>query len=110
MELWIYRRMKKISWIDKKTNKEVLEMMGEEGRLLKTIRQRQLRFVGYIIREESIEKPSLEGRVEECSSRGRQRQDFLQGLTTAAGTKLVEILRLAQDSNGFRNMVANVRL
>ena len=35
MELWIYRRTKKISWIDKKTNKEVLEMMGEERRLLK---------------------------------------------------------------------------
>jgi len=31
--------MKKISWIDKKANKEVLEMMGEEQRLLKTIRQ-----------------------------------------------------------------------
>ena len=53
--------MKKISWIDKKTNKEVLEMMGEERRLLKTIHQRQLRFVGHIIREESIEKLSLEG-------------------------------------------------
>jgi len=39
MELWIYRCMKKISWIDKKANKEVLEMMGEEQRLLKTIRQ-----------------------------------------------------------------------
>ena len=66
MELRIYHSMKKISWIDKKANKEVLEMMGEEQKLLKTIRQRQLRFVRHIFREESIEKLSLEGRVEGC--------------------------------------------
>ena len=30
MELWIYCRMKKISWLDKKKNKEGLEMMEEE--------------------------------------------------------------------------------
>ena len=85
-------------------------MMGEEQKLLKTIRQRQLRFVRHIFREESIEKLSLEGRVEGCRRRGRQRQDLLQGLATAAGTRTVEILRLAQSTNGFRNMVANVRL
>ena len=62
-------------------------MMGEERRLLKTIRQRQLRFVGHSIREDLIEKLSLEGRVERYRSRGRQRQEFLQGLATAAGTK-----------------------
>jgi len=78
--------------------------------LVKTIRQRQLRFLGQIVREESIEKLSQEGRVEGCRSRGRQRQDFLQGLATAVGAKTVEMLRPALDRNGFRNMVANVRL
>ena len=102
--------MKKISWIDKKKSKEVLEMMEEERRVLKTSHQRELRFVGHIIREGSIQKPSLEGRVEGCRSRGRQRQDFLQGLTTAAGTTSMEILQLAQDSNGFRNMITNITL
>jgi len=52
-------------------------MMGEEQKLLKTIRQRQLRFVRHIVREESIEKLSLEGRLEGCRSRSRLRQDFL---------------------------------
>ena len=107
METWIYRRMKKILWIDK-SNKEVLQMMGEERKLLKTICQRQLRFIGHIVREDSIEKLSLEGRVEGCRSRGRQRQDCLQGLAMAAGMRMktVELLRLAQDRNGFKNMHA----
>ena len=110
MEMWIYSRMKKIPWIDKKSSKEVLEMIGEERKFLKTIRQRQLRFIGLIVREDSIEKLNLKGRVEGCRSRGRQRQDFLQGLAKAVGMKTVELLRLAQDRNGFKNMVANVRL
>ncbi|XP_069973546.1 uncharacterized protein [Penaeus vannamei] len=110
MEMWIYRPMKKISWIEKKTNKQVLEMVGEERNLLKTIRQGQLRFVGHITREDSIEKLSLEGRAEGCRSRGRQRQDFLQGLAMVAGMKTTELLRLAHDRDGFKKMVANVRL
>ena len=100
--------MKKISWIDKKTNKKVLEMMGEERKLLKTIHQRQLKFVGHIVREQSIEKLSLEGRVGGCRSRGRQRQDFLQCLTIVVGMKKMEMLQLAQGRNGFRNMVTNM--
>ena len=92
MELWIYYHMKNISWIDKKANKEALEMMLEERRLLTTICQGQLRFVLHIVIEESIEKLNLEGGVEGCGRRGRQRQDFFQGLAMAAGTESVEIL------------------
>ena len=91
--------MKKILWIDKKSNKDVLEMIGEERKLLKTIRQRQLRFIGHIVREDLIKKLSLEGKVEGCRSRGRQRQDFLQGLAKAVGMKTMELLWLAQDRN-----------
>ena len=75
--------MKKISWIEKNSNEKVLELVGEDRSLLKTTRQRQLRFVGHITREDSIEKLSLEGRMEGSRSRGRQRKDFLQGLATS---------------------------
>ena len=73
MEMWLYRHMKKISWIEKKSDEEVLEMVREDRSLLATIRQRQLRFVAHITREDSIEKLSLEGRVEGSRSRGRQK-------------------------------------
>ena len=73
--MWIDYHMKKLSWTDKKTNKEVLEMIGEERELLKAIRQRQLKFVGHIFREASIEKLRVESRVEGWWSRGRQRHE-----------------------------------
>ena len=74
--------------------------------MLKTILQRQLIFVGHIVGEDLIEKLSLEGRMEGCRSRGRQRQDSLESLAMAAGMTTVEIPRLAKDRNGFNNMVA----
>ena len=49
-EMWFYRRMM-ISWTQKKINEEILSMVQEKKRLLKTIIQRQLRFVGHIMRK-----------------------------------------------------------
>ena len=63
IEMWICRCMKKMSWMDKNQ--------------LKSSLQRQLRFVGHIVGEDSIEKLSLEGKVKGYRSRGKQRKDFL---------------------------------
>ena len=98
-----------ISWIEKKSNEELLEMVGEDWNLLKIIHLRQLRFVGHITREDSIEKMSSEGRLEGSRRRGRQRKDFLQGLVTIVGMKTTELVRSAYDRNGFKKMVANAR-
>jgi len=40
-EMWIWRRMEKISWKDKITNVDVLKRVNEERSLLKEIWQRK---------------------------------------------------------------------
>src|ERR1700733_10483390 len=40
-EMWTWRKMEKISWTEQKTNEELLEMIDEERKLMKTIRERQ---------------------------------------------------------------------
>ena len=57
-------------------------LADEERTLMKSIRQRQLRFLGYTIREESIEKLAIEGKVEGKRARGRQRLTYMDGLTS----------------------------
>ena len=43
--------------------------------------------------------------------RGRtQRQDFVQGLEMIAGMKTIQLLWLARDRTGFKNIVTKVRL
>ena len=38
-EMWFFRRILKISWTEKKSNQEVLEMANKERSLMKTIRK-----------------------------------------------------------------------
>ena len=43
-KMWIYRRISKISWTDKMSNKEVLRRANANRQLMKTIQQRSLQF------------------------------------------------------------------
>jgi len=36
-EMWLYRRILRISWVDKVTNETILERMGKEKEVMKTI-------------------------------------------------------------------------
>ena len=45
-EMWYIRRIMRISWTEKKSNEEVMEMAGYKRSLFKTIRKKQLQFLG----------------------------------------------------------------
>ena len=49
-EMWFLRRMLRIPWTARVFNEEVMRRAGVERRLLKTIRKKQLNFVGHIMR------------------------------------------------------------
>ena len=47
-ETWVWRRMERVSWKDKKTNEEVLKLVGKNRSLLTTIViRRKTRLVTY---------------------------------------------------------------
>ena len=47
-EMWCYRRMLKIRWVDKVTNEEVLRQIDEERSVWKNIVKRRGRLIGHI--------------------------------------------------------------
>ena len=55
-EMWIYRRIGRVSWKEKKTNKEVLQQLGMKKELLKEIKIRQIKYFGHIKRHDTILK------------------------------------------------------
>ena len=62
----------RISWADKLTNEAVLEKVGAERQLLKTIRRRQWKFVEHELRREGrIEKSIFEADLGGKRARGR---------------------------------------
>ena len=118
-ELWFYRRMMKISWVDHITNEEVLRRAGTERKIMKTIRKRQIEFLGHVMRKEGLEELMLTGRVNGKRSRGRQRLTYLESLskwmteqvdeTEKLQVARLKILRTAKDRELWRTMVVNVR-
>jgi hypothetical protein len=49
-EIWYWRRMEKITWSEKVTNEQVLELIGEKRTILNYILRRKANWIGHILR------------------------------------------------------------
>ena len=76
-EMWIWRRIERISWMDHWKNVDVLLLVDERRSLIDTIRQRQKNWIGHILRGESLLRTVLEGRIPGKKTRGRPRMMLL---------------------------------
>ena len=62
--MWVWRRMGKVSWMDKRTNGQVLSSMSEKRSLIKTIWDRKKNWIGHVVRGDGLMKLVQEGRME----------------------------------------------
>ncbi|GFO45448.1 eukaryotic translation initiation factor 3 subunit f [Plakobranchus ocellatus] len=94
----------------KKSNELVLKEANLGRSLIKTIRQRQLRFLSHICRHKGLEHLVISGKVEGKRSRGRQRITFIENLKSWAIGKGSNnnFIRLTENRFEWRNMIANV--
>src|SRR6218665_759978 len=76
-EMWVWRKMEKISWRDMKTNEEVLQTVQEERCLMEVIWRRKKNWVGHILRGESLLREVIEGQMIGKRPRGRKRLGML---------------------------------
>jgi len=58
-EMWIWRRMEKISWLDKVT---VLRRVNEDRQILNCIWQRKHRWIGHVLRHDGLLHEIFESR------------------------------------------------
>src|SRR3984885_10641832 len=76
-EMWIWRRMERISWVEHKSNEEVLKQVNEERSLMNTIRTRQKNWIGHVLRSNSLQRDIMEGKMDGFKGRGRPRKKLL---------------------------------
>ena len=72
-EMWVWRKMEKVKWTDKKINVEVLSIVKETKRFLSEIRRRKKRWIGHILRHDNMLRSVLDARMEGKRPRGRRR-------------------------------------
>ena len=53
-EMWFLRRMLRISWTEIKSNDEVTRIAGVTPSLIKSVRRRQMNFVGHVYRKKMV--------------------------------------------------------
>ena len=107
-EMWFYRRMLRVPWTARKTNKEILEEADAQRGLMNKIRKRQTCFIGHVIRMEGLEHLATTGKLDGRRARGRQREKIMDSVTSWIGKKCVkELIRAASDRDDWRDMIAN---
>ena len=106
-ELWGYRRMLKISWTEKVTNKEVLSRMKMKKHLFTIIQIRKLKYFGHINRHSSMQTTLLNGRVNGKRERGRLRTSWTSNIKEWTGKSYIEAVRLTSNRYDRRIIALN---
>ena len=79
-EMWLWRRMARVSWTDRKTNEEVLRMVEQSRKLWETILERKKNWIGHVLRGNGLMLEVMEARMEGKRGRGRPRRGMLEDL------------------------------
>ena len=109
--MWFIKRMLRVSWTEKKTNDAVLDDAGVQRSLIKTIRKRQLQFLGHLNRHKGLEHLVLTGKIEGKRSPGRQRTRYVNSLnkwTTKNIYNDISFPRVSEDRDEWRSMITDV--
>ena len=98
--------MEKISWKEKKTNENVLEMVGDTRKLVHVILERKKNWIGHVLRGDGLLKEVMEGRLEAKRPKGSSRIGMLEELKEGPNAN---IKRRAENrsgpASGWRNWV-----
>jgi len=88
-----------LSWVDKKTNQEIFDTIGEKRSLLESVMKRKKNWIGHAVRGDGLLKQVLEGRMEGMRPRGRPMFGIIDDLKEGS---YVKIKRRAEDRVAWR--------
>jgi len=80
VEMWIWRKMEKISWTAKVSNSEVLNRVNENRCIISMINQRKCRWLGHVLWHDVLLWDALEGRMTGKCTRGRKRLQLMSNI------------------------------
>ena len=108
--MWSYRRMLRISWTKKVSNKEVLQLIHAK-------KTKKLKYFGHMIRQDKIQRALLEGKINAKRGRGRPRVNWTMNINDWSGKSYAAAVRTnstterrlanhcIQPSNAGRNLM-----
>ena len=111
LEMYLYRRILRISWTQKVTNIEVLRRMNKSKEILQTVKERKLQYLGQIMRGEIYEilRLIIEGKIAGKRSIGRRQNSWVKDLRRWFNRISTDIFRAAVSKVTISNWIVNLR-
>src|SRR6218665_2210601 len=106
-EMWIWRKMQRISWTEK-TNESVRMEIGIEDETLQQTALRKLGFFGHVMRSDEMEKRMVMEKGDGRRRRGRPRRKWMNEIHEVTGMKLAELRDVTAERKHWRRMVKTV--
>ena len=109
-EMWIWRKMLRISWTEKRTNESVREELGIERdeTLQQTATWRKLSYFGHVMRSNGLEKELMTACGEGRRRRGRPRKRWLDEVQEKSGMNLEELREATRERGHWRGYIKNI--
>ena len=107
-EVWLYKRMLKISWKEHKTTGEVLHKIKTKRPFLNTIKKRKCQYFGHIIRGNGVQRLLIEGKINGRIGRGRPRTMWTDNIKEWTKISYNDCIRVAQGRERWRSMTADL--
>ncbi len=108
-ELWCWRRLLRVPWTEKRTNKSVLQEIKPECSLEASMVKLKLSYFGHIMRrQDSLEKEIMLGMVGGKRCRGRQKKRWIDTIKEDTNLTLTQLNKMVHDRNKWRSLIHRI--
>ena len=106
-EMWLYRRLLRVKWDEKRTNDSILKELKVKRELVSIVIKRKLSFFGHTIRNNkcTLMKDILQGSLESSRKQGRPRTNYHTNIKQWTGLSTSTIYSTARRREEWRGVV-----
>ena len=106
-EMWLYRRLLRVKWTDKRTNESILGELSNSKQVLQDINKKRLKYFGHVMRNKTtlLMSTVLQGKTEAKRRKGRPTTSYTENIKRICKLSHQEASHRSQNRTTWRRTV-----